>query len=316
MKVLIVKTSSMGDILHTFPAISDAKNRIDISFDWIVEKEFISLVKMNSYIDNIIPISLRNWKRVFCNFREMIKSFHSIRNLKNTKYDLVIDAQGLLKSAIIAKFAYGRKIIGFDNNIIKEKMASFFYDKKYYTSEKHIIKKIKDLFSYGIGYKSRKKIEYNLQIKRKEKMELFFLYATSRINKKCSEDFWISLIKLANKKKFIVNLPCYEKKDYYFAKRCLKNNLLVKILYRKSIQEICQKMASSKGVVSVDTGLGHLASAIDCNNIMLYGPTDPNTVNTCVKKNQKYLVAKNRDMNNFCAEYVWKNFEKILYFKY
>ena len=108
MRVLVVKTSSMGDVIHTLPAIEDAAKAIPgIKFDWLIEEGFQEIPAWHDSVDTVIPIALRRWRKAWLDafFFGEIKLF--LKRLREKKYDLIIDAQGLLKSALPAKFARG-----------------------------------------------------------------------------------------------------------------------------------------------------------------------------------------------------------------
>jgi ADP-heptose:LPS heptosyltransferase len=100
MKVLIVKTSSLGDVIHTLPALTDAAKAIpDISFDWVVEESFQDIPRLHPNVNKIIPVSVRRWRKNFWANRTAIKA--SIQDIQSEQYDAVIDAQGLIKSAFL-----------------------------------------------------------------------------------------------------------------------------------------------------------------------------------------------------------------------
>ncbi|MBT8428358.1 MAG: lipopolysaccharide heptosyltransferase 1, partial [Gammaproteobacteria bacterium] len=108
MRVLLVKTSSLGDLIHSFPAISDAGRALPgIRFDWLVEKSFAEVPAWHPAVAEVIPIALRRWRR---DWRKVwrsgeLKAFRA--RLRETRYDLVLDAQGLIKSALPAFLARG-----------------------------------------------------------------------------------------------------------------------------------------------------------------------------------------------------------------
>ncbi|TIN61317.1 MAG: lipopolysaccharide heptosyltransferase I, partial [Mesorhizobium sp.] len=100
MKVLIVKTSSMGDVIHTFPAVEDARrNRPDLSFDWCVEEAFAGVATLHPAIDRIHTVAIRRWRKALLDSGTWREAAALRRTLRDCRYDLVIDAQGLLKSA-------------------------------------------------------------------------------------------------------------------------------------------------------------------------------------------------------------------------
>ena len=120
MKVLIVKTSSMGDVIHTFPAVEDASlNRPDVSFDWCVEEAFAGIVALHPAIARIHTVAIRRWRKALFSGGTWREAAALRRTLRECRYDLVIDAQGLLKSALVARQA-GAPIAGFDRSSARE----------------------------------------------------------------------------------------------------------------------------------------------------------------------------------------------------
>ena len=127
MKVAIVKLSALGDIVHAMVALQFIKaHSPTIQIDWIVEESFAEVLKNNPDINNILTVNLKSLKTNKLGIYQQIKT---IRKYAANNYDLVIDAQGLIKSAIIARLL-GRHITGFDTDSIREKAASWFYDDK------------------------------------------------------------------------------------------------------------------------------------------------------------------------------------------
>jgi heptosyltransferase-1 len=127
LKVAIVKLSAMGDIIHAMVALEFIKkHNPNIKIDWIVESAFVAVLEGNPNIDNILELNLKSIKK---NKAEIFNQIKAAKSYAKNSYDLVIDAQGLLKSAITAKLL-GKKIAGFSKNSIREKIASYFYNIK------------------------------------------------------------------------------------------------------------------------------------------------------------------------------------------
>lgn len=155
MYILIVKISSMGDIIHTLPAVTDAANAIpDILFDWVVEETFSEIPTWHPFVHHIIPIKLRFWKKKWYKINSW-KEFHQYsKQLNKHKYDLIIDAQGLLKTAlfITSHITYGEKH-GMDRTSVKEPMSCWFYKHQHYINKtQHAIERIRQLFSHSLQY--------------------------------------------------------------------------------------------------------------------------------------------------------------------
>jgi len=127
VKIAIIKLSALGDIVHAMVALQFIKaHSPEIQIDWIVEERFAEVLKYNPDIDNILTVNLKALKSSKAGIFAQLKR---IRSYANNNYDLVIDAQGLIKSAVTAKLV-GKRIAGFDADSIREKAASWFYDVK------------------------------------------------------------------------------------------------------------------------------------------------------------------------------------------
>src|SRR5690606_5197442 len=144
MHVLIIKTSSLGDVVHTLPALTDAANAIPgIRFDWVVEEAFAEIPSWHPAVDIVIPVAIRRWRK---NIWQTIRTgewarFKKILHARH--YDLVIDAQGLLKSAWLAHKVKA-PIASYDSRSIREPAASLFYSRRYSVSrELHAVERIR-----------------------------------------------------------------------------------------------------------------------------------------------------------------------------
>lgn len=127
MKIAIVKLSALGDIVHAMVALQFIKARFpDSQIDWLIEARFADVLRDNPHISHVLTVNLKIAK---LNKVAIFNEIKTVRNYAQTNYDLVIDAQGLLKSAITAKFL-GKNVAGFDKNSIRESLASLFYQQK------------------------------------------------------------------------------------------------------------------------------------------------------------------------------------------
>ncbi|MBL0721008.1 MAG: hypothetical protein JJV88_00310 [Sulfurovum sp.] len=126
MKIAIVKLSAMGDIIHSMSALQFIKEHIPESrIDWIVEDSFNGILENNPHIDNILPINLKSIKK---NPFNIINEIRKVRAYSDKKYDIVIDAQGLIKSLVTSKLLGSSNIWGFSKDSIRESEASYFYN--------------------------------------------------------------------------------------------------------------------------------------------------------------------------------------------
>ncbi|OAG27332.1 lipopolysaccharide heptosyltransferase I [Thermodesulfatator autotrophicus] len=282
MKVLIVKLSSLGDIIHALPVLSALKNN-GAQIDWIVEEEFSSLLQGHPYIDRLLV-----WprKRVLQKIRQ--KNLNAIvlwkdllQQLRAKDYDVVIDLQGLLKSGILVSLARGRCKIGFANH---REGSTFFYNFKlppYDPDEHAVLRYLKVLNYMGL---SAKEIEFPLpplpplEDLRKRfglpKKYAVLIPCTRWPTKYWTRDGWKKLSQFLEKQGF---LPVFvgSSKDKDYVKSLLNGNPGLSLCGKTDLKELASVLKGARLVISVDTGPLHLAAASGPPVIALFGPTAP-----------------------------------------
>ncbi len=296
MRVLIVKMSSMGDIIHTLPALTDAAHAIpDITFDWVVEENFQEIPAWHRAVKNVIPIALRRWrKNLFAaETRQEFAAF--ARRLRKNNYDLIIDAQGLLKSALIAAIARGVRV-GPDAACARDPLASILYQKKFpvgKVKEVHAVIRTRQLFSKALGYVlSDTAPDYGCHFYKSDAQDnyLVFLHGTTWATKHWPESYWIELAKIAAQQGFKIKISWGNQIEHERAMRIAAASDAVEILPKLALKEMATVLASAKAIVAVDTGLGHLAAALNIPTVSLYGPTNPDLTGA-MGVSQKWLKA-------------------------
>ena len=313
MRVLIVKVSSLGDIIHTLPAVTDAKQaHPNLVFDWVVEENFTEVPSWHPAVDRVIPVAIRRWRKSLMKtyLNHEFRAFK--RALQGTRYDLVIDAQGLIKSGIISRMSRGLTI-GLSNRTVREPLAALFYNKAYSVPwTEHAVDRVRQLFSRALQYQyDTDSISYGIDIvKQKTQTEsipgktVVFLHGTTRVNKYWPTEKWRNLAKLATEYGYDVVLPWGTLEEKKRAEFIGEGNLNVKILGKKSLSDLAVVIIKSKGVIAVDTGLGHLAAALSKSTVSLYGPTNPALCGT-YGRNQIHLKLEDKPTD------VWNKFEKL-----
>jgi heptosyltransferase-1 len=282
MKVLIVKTSSMGDLIHTFPALTDAGIAVPgITFDWVVEESFAEIPLWHPLVNRVIPVALRRWRK-HLTAKNTWKEWKAFRHaLRETSYDLIIDAQGLLKSAFVTWNAKGKRV-GFNAHSARESLAALFYQKTFSIEKKnHAITRLRDLFSQIFDYSVPTTVpHYGIDRTRlidnsAEENYLVFLHGTTWQTKHWPESSWIELIKIAASQEFIVKLPWGNQTEKERAERMAAVSSQARVLPRHDLMGMAKVLAGAKAVVAVDTGLLHLSAALGVPAVSLYGPTNP-----------------------------------------
>jgi heptosyltransferase-1 len=287
MNILIIKMSSMGDIIHTLPALTDAKKAFpQISFDWVIEENFAEIPKWHPAVKNVLPISIRRWRHSIINSLKSGEIRWFLKNLRSKSYDYVIDAQGLMKSAAVTLFTHGIHC-GYDKHSVRESLASIAYQKKFSVPKKmHAIMRNRKLFAAALGYSNLADIpEYGidtnlLQVENipENGDYLIFIHGTSKKEKFWPEHHWLELAQLATNRGFKIKLPWSTTEELQRAKNIAANNNNIEVLPKLNLSSLAYIMLKAKGVVAIDTGLGHLATALNTPTISLYGPTEPSLI--------------------------------------
>ena len=298
MRVLIIKTSSMGDVIHTLPAVTDAGKALpSITFDWVVEENFAEIPHWNPLVKNVIPVALRRWRKNLTSKQTRIEWKNFREQLQANEYDLVIDAQGLLKSAVLSYFAKGKKA-GLNWHSARESLASLFYRNKHAVEKnQHAITRLRHLFSQSLGYPFPDTIpDYginraNFQDPNLTVPYLIFLHGTTWATKHWPEEYWIELTRLAAAKGLQVKLPWGNESEKQRALAIAETGSNVEVLPRASLLEMVKIIANAQAVVAVDTGLGHLTAALNVPAVSLYGPTNP-LLTGALGKSQVHLTTK------------------------
>lgn len=155
MRVLIVKMSSMGDVVHAQPVANDLVARYpDCRIDWVVEQAFAPIVSLNPAVEQVLPIAWRRWRRRLRDreVREQMRAFR--RALRETRYDWIIDCQGLVKSAAVVRLARGEHRVGLDWSTAREPLASLAYDRRVdVPRDWHVVRRNRAIAAQGLGYR-------------------------------------------------------------------------------------------------------------------------------------------------------------------
>lgn len=312
MRVLIVKTSSMGDVLHTLPALTDAAQAIPgIRFDWVVEEGFAQIPSWHAAVDRVIPVAIRRWRKAWFSAPVTAERQAFRKAVKERQYDAIIDAQGLVKSAaLVTRLAHGVKH-GMDWHSAREPLASLFYNRRHPVSkQQHAVERTRELFAKSLGYaKPQAQGDYAIAQQftsspTPASSYAVFLHATTRDDKHWPESHWRKLIGLLKGSGLQIKLPWGAAHEEARAKRLAEGFDYVEVLPKMSLEKVAQTLAGAKFVVSVDTGLSHLTAALDRPNITLYGPTDPGLIGG-YGKNQHICRASDGDLAHLSADTVF-----------
>jgi heptosyltransferase-1 len=272
VKVLLVKTSSLGDVIHALPAVTEALSKFrDLQIDWLVEEKFRDIPDQHEGVHEVIPVAIRRWRSDWVSAWPEVKAL--IKRLRSAQYDRVIDSQGLLKSALITFFANG-ETHGYDRDSIRESIACLFYGKKHAVDkEQHAIHRQKQLLAASLGYRPNQNIDCGLATPTSKKKTIMLLHGTTWPSKEWPESAWTELANLIRQDGFEVMAPSGNERERERATRILGGR--PGLLDRLPLGDLMSEMQRCAGAVAVDTGLGHLAPALGVPVVGLYGSTSP-----------------------------------------
>lgn len=281
-KILIVRMSSMGDVIHNLPAVTDlARAHPGVQIDWVVEEGFQEIPRLHPAVHKVIPVALRRWRKTpLATLKSSDLTSFGIA-LRNERYDLVLDSQGLLKSALVARLARG-PVAGFDRDSIREPAASFFYQQRYAVSRnQHVIDRNRQLSALALDYQASGPIDYGVPAPAMplpwlpEGPFVTLLTATSRADKEWSETHWLEIGHRFAAEGIACILPWGS-----MAERVRSERLAAAIPHavcppKLSLTEAAALLAGSRIVVGVDTGLAHLAAAVATPVVAIFCASDP-----------------------------------------
>jgi len=280
-RILIVKTSSLGDVVHQCPAVSDVRRHLPgAAIDWVVEEAFADVAAMHRAVRRVIPVALRRWRtalwrpaawREFAQFR---------RALAAERYDFIVDSQGLLKSALLCRLAQG-EIHGMDRDSAREPLAARFYARRHAVARGlHAVERNRQLTAAALGYPLEGECEYGLRAEGAPPLEAPARYAvlltmTSRADKLWAESHWIELGRALGRRGLGVVLPWGSAEERARCERLARDIGGARVPPRLAIADLARLMGRAQCVVGVDTGLVHLAAALDVPAVGLYCGSDP-----------------------------------------
>jgi len=285
VRVLIIKTSSLGDVLHTLPAVTDAlRHNPDIHFDWVVEEAFAEVPAWHAAVDDVIPVALRRWKHRPFHVLYAGEPQAAVRQLRSRQFDHIIDAQGLIKSALIARFARGPRS-GLDRDSAREPVAARAYDNAFAIARnQHAVLRVRQLFAAALDYPlPDASPDYGIKQhfpQRAREPYLVFLHGTTWPTKHWPDDYWVQLASMAAAAGLQVKIPWGNAIEQQRAQQIAAVADTIEVLPRMQLGELAAVIAAAGAVVGVDTGLVHLAAALGTPCITLYGATDPGLIGT------------------------------------
>lgn len=293
MRILIVKMSSLGDVVHMLPALTEAARHVPgLRADWLVEEAFAAIPAWHPAVARSIPVALRRWRRApfAATTRAEFRHFRTVLNTQH--YDLVLDSQGLIKSAAVSLLASGPRA-GQDFASARESLACLAYGRRFAAPRNlHAIARNRLLTAQALGYRmgDEADLHYGMSLPLSHvpvrtgmtgvtsyaQPACVVLHGTARAEKEYPEADWIALLRHIHAQSGITCLlPWGNPREQARAQRLAAAVPGAQVLPKLGLSELSGVIASAVGVIGVDTGLMHLAAALGRPGVALYPATPP-----------------------------------------
>jgi heptosyltransferase-1 len=290
-KILIVKLSSLGDVLHTLPIIFDIRTHLpSAQIDWLVEEAYVDLLKplqadpINPYIDQVIPFGLRRWKKNIFSKTNWVELIQLIRKLRANRYDLIIDFQGLIKSALIAALARSNSLVIGPYNSTDfssyEPLARQFYSQTVAIPKQcHAIEVARYLINHALGIQSNGTKPHFYSVFEQCVLPDMFIeskpyalcfHATARHEKRWGMEAWVEIGKYLFERGITPIYPWGNTEEKAISETIVRQIPGAVVPQVFSLRDYFEIIQQARLTIGVDTGLTHLAAVLYCPTIELY----------------------------------------------
>ncbi len=297
MRVLLIKTSSLGDVVHNLPVVTDLRTRFPAAtIDWVVEESFADIPRLHPGVSRVIPVAIRRWRRSLLS-PSVWREIGALRQLLGAnRYDFAIDTQGLLKSALITRMAPTRRC-GYAADSAREPLASRFYDARFSVPKAlHAVERSRRLAAQAAGYELTGAPDYGIAVTRPRSgipgtqsepapalcvpggtpgPTAVLLTATSRDDKLWPEEHWAALGQELEARGLHCLLPAGNNAERERAARLAGRIPHARLLPPSGLGELAGHLGAAHIVIGVDTGLVHLATALGRPTLALFSASDP-----------------------------------------
>lgn len=280
-RILLVKTSSLGDVVHNLPVAGDIRAAFPgAAIDWVVEEPLAAVPRLHPAVARVIPVALRRWRRSPLSGRTRAQFRAFARELRRERYDAVIDTQGLVKSAIIARLARGTRH-GLDFRSAREPLRVFYHSVHAVPWALHAVERNRLLAARALGYAVPGGVDYGIAAAlarpawAPQRDYAVLVHSTSAAAKLWPVERWVELGAALGARGVESVLPWGAAAERARAQDIARRVPRAVVAPPLSLAEVAALLATARAVVGVDTGLTHLACALKVPTVGLYCATDP-----------------------------------------
>jgi heptosyltransferase-1 len=281
-EILFIKTSSMGDVLHHMPAVTEAKRHFpQARITWVVDEMYAPLAALHPAVDEIITIAQRRWRKKIFSAQTWREFLAAAKKLRARNFDKIIDTQGLVRTALMSRLAHGERH-GYDRESIREPFAARFYDVNHKVGwDLHVIARNRTLTARALGYEVEGAPDYGFD-RAKIKPSLtgnyaIVFHATAKAKKEWPEERWIEVGRTLAKRGLEVVLPWGNEVEHARSERIASQVPNARVPDRVPIMEVAKLIAGAKIVCGVDTGFLHIAAALGVPVVAVFTITKSHT---------------------------------------
>lgn len=264
--ILFIKTSSLGDVIHHMPALTEARAALPAArLAWLVEEAYAPLVRLHPGVDEVIPVAWRRWRSSMTKPATLAEIARAFRALRAKRYDTVIDTQGLLRTGLMTHVASGTRH-GYDAASVRERLALPCYDVRHNVSrDLHAVERTRILTGLALGYTPQGAPDFGLDrvgLRTSGPPYAVLLHATARPEKEWPVANWIALGQSIAARGMEIVLPWGNERERVRSEEIASALPGARVPARAPLAEVARLIAGAQCVVGVDTGLLHLASAL------------------------------------------------------
>jgi heptosyltransferase-1 len=280
-KILLVKTSSLGDVVHNLPVATDIRAAIPgARIDWVVEEAFAAVPRLHPAVSGVLPVAIRRWRTSLIERATRDEIARFLHELRAQTYDAVIDTQGLLKSALIACAARGPGF-GLDWRSAREPVG-LLYDHTFSVPWAwHAVERNRAVAARALGYAVPNGVDYGIHPPAGDLAEVVrepyvvLLHATSQERKLWPEMSWVELGRMLTGRGRGCVLPWYSGQERARSEELARQIPGAIVPPGLPLPEVTRLIAGAAAVAGVDTGLTHLSAALGIPTVGIYRATDP-----------------------------------------